>query len=78
MPLFRLLLLMAAGWIVFRLWKALRPVSSDKPPEKIEAEQVVQCLFCKVHVPQHSAIGKDDAWFCCESHRQEFKAKEQD
>ena len=78
MPLFRLLLLIATVWLIYRFWKSLRPAQPKTARDRLEAEQMVRCRFCDVHVPKHTAIGDGSAWFCCDSHQREFLAQNRD
>ncbi len=72
-------LLLFAGAGLFYLWiqgkkqakldseNPLKP-SKDKPKKASEPEVMVQCQYCKVHLPQSEAIGYDDRFYCSQEH----------
>ncbi len=45
-----------------------------EPPQSSDAETMVGCAHCGIHLPQSEAIcGEDDALnFCCDDHRLQY------
>ena len=39
------------------------------PPPRVEAELMVQCVYCGVHIPASEAIQYAGSQFCSEEHR---------
>lgn len=39
---------------------------------------IVKCRQCGLHLPQSDAVGSNDAWFCGEEHRRQWRAASQD
>ena len=53
------------------LWLLKRLFSSDPEPEKLEsgeAENMRQCKYCGVHVPESSILIVKDEPYCCQQH----------
>ena len=71
MLLFRLILLFAVAFIVWRMYRLMTApqVRARKQPPSLKGEDMVECAFCSVHVPRAQAIGAGERWFCCEEHR---------
>ena len=42
--------------------------SKDKPKKATDPEVMVQCQYCKVHLPQPEAIAYDDRFYCSKEH----------
>ena len=65
----RLLILLAVVAVLLLLVKRL--FGGAPPPEKLEAggaENMRQCKYCGVHVPESSAITVDNETYCCKEH----------
>lgn len=70
----RLLLLVALAAVVFLLFKAFRrraAKSQVQSGQEDQAEDMVRCSQCGVHLPKPEAIQVDGHYFCSESHRRE-------
>lgn len=70
MGIIRLLLVLAAGWLViavFRNWRARHPRrSQSRLPRR---DKMVRCAYCGVHVPVADAITLRGDSFCSEAHK---------
>ncbi len=53
--------------IVRSYWSA-RQLPEDKPKEKLEANDMVSCHKCGLHIPIDEAIKSGDHWYCCQKH----------
>lgn len=70
MGLVRLLLIVAAAWLVYQLLRRLgRPRGSVPAAAPPRHGHMVPCLHCGVHVPADRAVVEGEAHFCCEDHR---------
>ena len=73
MGLIRLIIIIAIGWLLFRLvknWQNRLANKQPKPDEKIDT--MVKCVECGVHVPKQNAIDKNGQFFCCEENKNNF------
>jgi len=72
-------ILLFAGAGLFYLWikgkkqsklnqKNNTQASADKAPKAIEPEVMVQCQYCKVHLPKPDALEHDGRFYCCKQH----------
>ena len=71
----RLLFFAAIAVIVYWLFQSYR----KRPPEgggvSAEAEDMVRCAQCGVHLPKRESIVAEGRHFCCEAHRAEHVGK---
>ena len=76
--MFKWLLLIAGASLVY-LWitgKKQAKLNAENPPKPIkdkpkkatDPEVMVQCQYCKVHLPQPEAIAYDDRFYCSKEH----------
>lgn len=74
----RLLLLVIAVVIVYWLLKSYRKQLPGKGAQKDndrrgdtsgQAEDMVRCVHCGVHLPKHESILADGKFYCSEAHR---------
>lgn len=75
--IFRLIIFIAIVWLGLRLLKAYNQnkqakQSATTTTEDDTPEQMVQCRFCNLHLPQKDAIQHEHLWFCCHEHRDHF------
>ena len=71
----RLLLILIAFVVLLRLlgWRPpgdrrkLQDASPDHVPD--EADALVRCARCAVHLPRSLAIQNGERWYCCPEHR---------
>ena len=64
--LFILLVIVAA-----LMWLLKRLFSADPEPEKLEtksSENMLQCKYCGVHVPESSIVSVDQQPYCSQEH----------
>lgn len=69
MLLMRLIILLVI--VAALLWLLKRLFSSDPEPEKLEsteAEDMRQCKYCGVHVPQSSIVSVNRQDYCSQDH----------
>jgi uncharacterized protein len=65
----RLLFLAVIAAVVYWLLKSYRkqlPMDEDTP---VQAEDMVRCAHCGVHLPKHESILAASAYYCSEEHR---------
>jgi uncharacterized protein len=69
MFLMRLLILLVI--VALLMWLLKRLFSGDPEPEQIEsaqAENMRQCKYCGIHVPESSILLVKDEPYCCQEH----------
>ena len=69
MFLMRLLILLVI--VAILMWLLKRLFSGDPEPEQIEsaqAENMRQCKYCGIHVPESSILLVEDEPYCCQEH----------
>ena len=69
MFLMRLLVLILI--VAVLLWLLKRVFGSNPEPGKLEsgkAENMKQCKYCGVHVPESSIVTDGDESYCCQEH----------
>jgi len=65
----RLLILLVI--VAILMWLLKRLFSGDPDPEKIESarpENMRQCKYCGIHVPESSILLVKDEPYCCQEH----------
>lgn len=65
----RLLILLII--VALLLWLLKRLFSGDPEPEQIESarsENMRQCKYCGVHVPESAIVSVKDEAYCCQEH----------
>ncbi|MEJ1958806.1 MAG: PP0621 family protein [Nitrosomonadales bacterium] len=55
--------------VVYWLLKSYRQQLPGDQNTSTEAEDMVRCVHCGVHLPKHEAIVANDDYFCSEAHR---------
>ena len=69
MFLMRLIALLVV--VAILLWLLKRWFTPDPEPEQLESpksENMLQCKYCGVHVPETSIITVKDEAYCCQDH----------
>ncbi len=71
MNLFRLIIIVLAVWIAYRIWqnyrsKAKKMTSSSKSQKNIP--DMVACEVCKMHIPENEALYKGKKVYCSQQH----------
>ena len=70
--MFKLLLLIAMGFVVLALFRAYQR-SLGRPPSSTQentAEDMVKCAHCGVNLPRSEAIYSGGNFFCTPEHKQ--------
>lgn len=77
--LFRLIIFIGIVWLGIRLLKAYNQkklesqqkenISEQRSPD---SQQMVQCRYCNLHLPQTDAVKHESLWFCCHEHKEHF------
>ncbi len=65
----RLIILLAI--VALLMWLLKRLFSTDSEPERLEAartENMKQCKYCGVHIPESSIVTVEDETYCCQEH----------
>jgi uncharacterized protein len=63
----RLLLLVFVFGLIYLAFKYYAKSSSTKA-DSVDAEDMVCCARCGVHLPKSQSINSDGKFFCCQSH----------
>ena len=69
MFVFRLILLLAI--VALLLWLLKRLFGPPPEPERLQssqAENMRQCKYCGVHVPESSIVSVNEQPYCCQEH----------
>lgn len=69
MFLIRLIILLAI--VAVLLWLLKRLFNADPEPEQLETakpENMLQCKYCGVHVPESSVVSVDHEPYCSQEH----------
>jgi uncharacterized protein len=74
-----LLFLIFLGWLAVRVIGGNRRRSDEssraEPPQPPMIEQITQCAWCGVHVPNVSALSLPDGRiYCSDAHREQARA----
>jgi uncharacterized protein len=68
MFLLRLIILLAI--VALLMWLLKRLFSEPPKPQRLKssAENMRQCKYCGVHVPESSILSINDQYYCCQEH----------
>lgn len=67
-----LLIALSQLWRKWRAW--LRgPAGAGLRPTRPEAQTMVPCHMCGVHIPQNEAFYRNSRAYCCAAHAQQAK-----
>lgn len=82
-PLLRLILLAAAIWLAWRIFRALqarRKAEQDAAakPRLTERQELVECPHCGVHLPRRDAVAVDGVAYCSEGAAERLADKDGD
>ncbi len=79
MNLLRLLIIVAVVWLLLQLWRSARRggrhgASGTPPQVERQAQEMVRCAQCGVHLPRGEALGGEgageaDHYYCCAEHQ---------
>lgn len=77
--IFRLIIFLALVWAGIRLLRAYKQKKLEfeerhdkESSQKKKPQQMVQCRFCNIHLPEKDAVRHEKLWFCCHEHRNHF------
>jgi uncharacterized protein len=71
----RLLFFIAIAAVVYLLLRSYRKnLPKDDTPVAPEAEKMVRCAQCGVHLPHSESLVTDGRFFCCAAHQNDFRA----
>lgn len=71
----RLLFLTAVIVIVYWLLKSYRKQLPKGDTASMQAEDMVRCVHCGVHLPKRESIQAGDKFYCSEEHRRMHAGK---
>ena len=69
MFILRLIALLVIIAVLF--WLVKRLFSPDPEPPKLKpakSENMLQCKYCGVHVPESAVVSRQDQTYCCQEH----------
>lgn len=46
--------------------------NAERPEQPPQAEEMVRCKLCGLHIPRNDSITQADQFFCCDEHRRQF------
>lgn len=76
MGLIRLLILAVVIYLVWRLYRSVRPArrraDTTSPPRQRQTQRMVPCRYCDLYVPEAEAFTQGDLRFCSREHRRLF------
>ena len=75
MGLIRLIVILLAAWLVWKLYKGYkaRQLASRKTKTRtLPRGKMVKCEYCEVHLPEANAVSHEELWFCNQQHRAKF------
>lgn len=74
--MFRLLFWAALIAAAFWLWRRFtRPARPARSTHEAEAEPMVRCQHCHVHLPRDKAIAQDGNWYCSQAHLEQDRGQ---
>jgi len=65
----RLLFLVIIAAVVYWLLKSYRKQLPEDENTSAQAEDMVRCVYCSVHLPKHESVLSDGQYYCSEAHR---------
>lgn len=76
--IFRLIIFVGIVWLGLRFLKvynqkkitAQQDQDNQQPAQA--SQQMVQCRYCNLHLPQTDAVKHESLWFCCHEHKVHF------
>jgi uncharacterized protein len=69
MFILRLIILLVI--VAVLVWLLKRMFSPDPDPKQVESgqpENILQCKYCGVHVPESSIVSVSEKPYCCQEH----------
>ncbi len=68
----RLIFLFAIAAVIYLLIKSYRKNLPEKEQSEAEAEDMVRCAHCGLHLPAGESIRASGQQFCCAAHRDAY------
>lgn len=68
MGLFRLLFWLALIAAAFWLWRRFTRPPQQRTGAAEQAQPMVRCAHCGVHIPRLHALPQDERWYCSQAH----------
>ena len=75
--IFRLIIFVALIWVGLRVLKLYNQKKRGaQNQEQVvghhDSEQMAQCRYCNLHLPEKDAVKHEQLWFCCHEHKEQF------
>lgn len=71
--MFRLLLLLAIGFIAYTLYKRIsQDKTSSRQPAQPPELPMKKCAYCGLHLPEQDALTYQTLHFCNDEHKQRY------
>ena len=71
----RLLFLLAVAVVVYLLLRSFRRQAPKQDAPPAQAEEMVRCVQCGVHLPKSEAIMAGGNFYCSDAHRREHSSR---
>ena len=71
----RILFLILIAVVVYWLLSSYRKKEQESEAQAGEAEDMVRCAHCGLHLPKQESIGGNGRYYCSEEHRREHADK---
>jgi len=71
MNLFRLIIIVLAVWIAYRIWQNFRAKAktiAPKPKSPQAIADMVECAVCQMHIPENEALRNGNKIYCSRQH----------
>lgn len=68
----KILLLAIAVWLLVTILKRYGQSMQNSSPKPGGPEDMVQCTYCKVHLPKSDSLLIDNQYYCCEAHSKQL------
>lgn len=63
------LVLIIIIWFIFWVLRSIRKFKAQMNHDlSDQVEDMVQCQYCKIHLPKKEAISDDNQFYCCHEH----------
>lgn len=63
------LVLIIVIWLIFWVLRSIRKLKAQMNHDLSDrVEDMVQCQYCKIHLPKKESISDDSRFYCCHEH----------